>query len=114
MSSLSIKRILQNSRGPKKRGPRKPKSAATNARGSSSLTGSASVASDESLKHGSRPHAPKDAQSFSFVLTKGREAHLVVPRELSVTDILIIKKQIEMLELQVEALSSVLSDEAVT
>lgn len=41
-------------------------------------------------------------QTFSFALTGGQFAQLVVPTELKPKDIQIIRKQIELLELQVE------------
>lgn len=41
-------------------------------------------------------------QTFSFALTGGKFAQLVVPTNLTTKDILIIRKQIELLELQVD------------
>jgi hypothetical protein len=44
-----------------------------------------------------------ETQSFSFALSSGRRAHLAVPTNLTRLDIKLIKKQIELLELQVES-----------
>lgn len=43
-----------------------------------------------------------DTQMFKFALTKGKFAELIVPTELKNKDIAIIRKQIELLELQVD------------
>ncbi|MNI81549.1 hypothetical protein D3C73_1381750 [compost metagenome] len=41
-------------------------------------------------------------QTFNFSLTDGRFAQLMVPTGLKVKDIKILRKQIELLELQIE------------
>jgi hypothetical protein len=47
--------------------------------------------------------ATAETQSFSFALSCGRRAHVAVPTNLTKLDIKLIKKQIELLELQVES-----------
>lgn len=46
----------------------------------------------------------KDHQEFVLTLSGGRQARLVVPSRLSAVDIEILRKQLELLELQVERL----------
>lgn len=88
------------------RGPRRRRNAkATGASGGS--TGRKQTAKDTSERTENRSVAvDASTQSFSFVLSGGRRAQLVVPMKLGRTDITILKKQLELLELQVEVSES--------
>lgn len=51
-------------------------------------------------------HVAGELQQFRFALTRDRIAYLTVPFELSAHDILLIRKQVELLSLQVELAES--------
>lgn len=85
--------------------PKKKAEQSGGARGSTNETEAAErmLGSTEMV---SLPATDANSQSFSFVLTGSRRAHLVVPSDLTTTDIKILRKQIELLELQVDCGSS--------